>query len=56
MTIFLFVAIAEKLLFRGLLQNMLEASFPSRQLAQGLASILFGLSHVRHAPAPNWAT
>ncbi|HEY1221610.1 MAG: type II CAAX endopeptidase family protein [Bryobacteraceae bacterium] len=54
LTIFLFIAMAEELFFRGLLQNLLEGSFGSRGLAQACASILFGLSHIRHAPAPNW--
>jgi hypothetical protein len=57
-TIFLFVAIAEELFFRGLLQNLLEGSLgsrgPTRWVAQGIASVLFGLSHIRHAPFPNW--
>jgi membrane protease YdiL (CAAX protease family) len=53
-TIFLFVAIAEELFFRGLLQNLLEGSLGSRWLAQGVAAILFGLTHIRHAPFPNW--
>lgn len=52
--IFLFVAVAEELFFRGLLQNLLEKTIHSRSGAQALASILFGLSHIRHAPAPNW--
>jgi len=54
LTIFLFVAIAEELLFRGLLQNLLEGSLGSRPAAQVVASTLFGLTHVRHAPYPNW--
>jgi membrane protease YdiL (CAAX protease family) len=54
LTIFLFIAMAEELFFRGLLQNLLEGSLRSRELAQACASILFGLSHIRHAPAPNW--
>jgi membrane protease YdiL (CAAX protease family) len=57
-TVFLFVAIAEELFFRGLLQNLLEASLGSRNgsknAAQAIASVLFGLSHIQHAPAPNW--
>jgi len=57
-TIFLFVAIAEELFFRGLLQNLLETSLgsgpASRNIAQVIASVLFGLSHIQHAPAPNW--
>ena len=54
LTIFLFIAVAEELFFRGLLQNLLEGSLGSRAGAQACASILFGLSHIRHAPAPNW--
>ena len=53
-TIFLFIAVAEELFFRGLLQNLLEGSFQSRRWAQACASVIFGLSHIRHAPAPNW--
>lgn len=52
--IFLFVAIAEELFFRGLLQNLLEGSLHSRYGAQAVTAILFGLSHIRHAPYPNW--
>ena len=26
----------------------------SRNLAQAIASVLFGLSHIQHAPFPNW--
>jgi membrane protease YdiL (CAAX protease family) len=52
--IFLFVAITEELFFRGLLQNLLEGSLRSRYGAQALTAVLFGLSHIRHAPFPNW--
>lgn len=53
-TIFVFIAIAEELYFRGLLQNLLEGTLHSRYVAQAIASTLFGLSHIRHAPFPNW--
>jgi len=53
-TIFLFIAILEELLFRGFLQNLLEGSLGSRYVAQALAAVIFGLSHIRHAPSPNW--
>lgn len=53
-TIFLFVAIAEELFFRGLLQNLLEGSLGSRNVSQAIVSVVFGLSHIAHAPAPNW--
>ncbi len=52
--IFLFVAITEELFFRGLLQNLLEGSLRSRYGAQAITAVLFGLSHIRHAPFPNW--
>ena len=53
-TIFLFVAILEELFFRGLIQNLLEGSLGSRYGAQGITSVLFGFSHILHAPFPNW--
>lgn len=53
-TLFMFVAIAEELFFRGLFQNLLEVSLGSRHAAQAIASVLFGLSHIQHAPFPNW--
>lgn len=53
-TIFLFIAVSEELFFRGLLQNLLERSWNSRYAAQVVASVLFGLSHIHHAPFPNW--
>jgi membrane protease YdiL (CAAX protease family) len=53
-TIFLFIAILEELFFRGVLQNLLEGSLRSRYFAQALAAAIFGLSHIRHAPGPNW--
>lgn len=53
-TIFLFVAVAEELFFRGLLQNLLENSIGSRNAAQAIVSVAFGFSHIQHAPAPNW--
>jgi uncharacterized protein len=53
-TIFLFVALLEEFFFRGVLQNLLEGSLRSRYAAQGVAAVLFGMSHIRHAPYPNW--
>jgi membrane protease YdiL (CAAX protease family) len=54
LTILLFVAITEELFFRGLFQNLLETTLGSRHAAQAIASVLFGLSHIQHAPFPNW--
>ena len=51
--IFLFVAVAEELFFRGMLQNLLEKSLASKYAARGIASAVFGLSHIQHG-FPNW--
>ncbi len=52
--IFLFVAILEELFFRGFLQNLLEKSLRSWWGGQLIASCIFGLFHILHAPFPNW--
>jgi hypothetical protein len=52
-TIFVFIAIPEELLFRGLLQNLFEGSWGSRHGAQAAAAMLFGLMHILHG-FPNW--
>ncbi|TAM82492.1 MAG: CPBP family intramembrane metalloprotease [Acidobacteria bacterium] len=55
--IYLTVAIPEEFLFRGLLQNLLVKTFkPPHHARNGLlvASVIFGLSHLHHAPVPNW--
>ncbi len=55
--IYLTVAIPEEFLFRGILQNLLVKTFQGpRRGANGLvvASVIFGLSHLHHAPVPNW--
>lgn len=50
------VALPEELVFRGLIQNALERRvFPGRlTLALGVASLIFGASHMGHPPVPNW--
>ncbi len=53
-TIFVFIAWPEELFFRGLLQNLLEGSWRRRYAAQAAAAVLFGFSHIFHAPFPNW--
>ena len=55
--IYLTIAIPEELLFRGILQNLLVRSI--RRGPKGLhglliASLVFGASHLHHAPVPNW--
>jgi hypothetical protein len=52
--IFLFVALLEELFFRGFLQNLLAKSLHSWWRGQLIASCIFGLFHILHAPFPNW--
>jgi hypothetical protein len=55
--IYLTIAIPEEFLFRGVLQNFLARSIPSGYKGvYGLliASLVFGASHLHHAPVPNW--
>jgi uncharacterized protein len=52
--IFLFIAVLEELFFRGFLQNLLTKSLQSWWRAQLIASVIFGLFHILHAPFPNW--
>lgn len=52
--IFFFTAWPEEFLFRGLLQNCLSRTFKSDWAGLAVASIIFGFSHILHAPFPNW--
>ncbi|HEX4002194.1 MAG TPA: type II CAAX endopeptidase family protein [Candidatus Acidoferrales bacterium] len=52
--ILLFTAWPEEFLFRGLLQNLLSKSFRSEWTGLVVASVIFGFSHILHAPFPNW--
>jgi len=52
--ILLFTAWPEEFLFRGVLQNLLSKTFNNRWAGLLLASLIFGLSHIFHAPYPNW--
>jgi len=55
--IYLTIAIPEELMFRGILQNLLERSIqPGTGGRWGLviASVIFGASHFHHPPVPNW--
>jgi membrane protease YdiL (CAAX protease family) len=52
--ILLFTAWPEEFLFRGLLQNLLSRTVSSRWVGLIAASAIFGLSHIFHAPYPNW--
>ena len=55
--IYLTIAIPEELLFRGILQNLLCRSInrgPAGVYGLIIASVVFGASHLHHAPVPNW--
>ena len=51
--IFLGIAIPEELLFRGLIQNLLQKLLP-RTYALLVAAVIFGLSHLNNGPFPDW--
>ncbi len=51
------VALPEEIMFRGLLQNMLQRSVGTaggRLAMMGVSSVLFGLSHLNNRPYWNW--
>ena len=52
--ILFFTAWPEEFLFRGILQNLFQRTFNNQWTGLILASIFFGLSHIFHAPYPNW--
>lgn len=52
--ILFFTAWPEEFLFRGLLQNMLAKTARDRWGGLVIAAAIFGLSHILHAPYPNW--
>lgn len=52
--ILFFTAWPEEFLFRGLLQNLLSKTLRSSWLGLAAAAIIFGFSHILHAPFPNW--
>lgn len=49
-----FTAWPEEFLFRGVLQNLLSRTFKNQWTGLAIASVIFGLSHILHAPFPNW--
>jgi len=49
-----FTAWPEEFLFRGVLQNLLSQTFKNQWVGLAVASVIFGLSHILHAPYPNW--
>jgi uncharacterized protein len=52
--ILFFTAWPEEFLFRGLLQNLLSRAIGNQWAGLLIASLIFGLSHIVHAPYPNW--
>jgi uncharacterized protein len=52
--ILFFTAWPEEFLFRGILQNLLSRTLRNKYAGLVVASMIFGLSHIIHAPYPNW--
>jgi CAAX protease family protein len=52
--IFLFIAIPEELLFRGIIQNFMERSWLGPMPALIVGSLIFGASHLNNGPRPDW--
>jgi membrane protease YdiL (CAAX protease family) len=52
--ILFFTAWPEEFLFRGLLQNLFSRTLQNQWAGLAIASAIFGLSHIFHAPYPNW--
>jgi membrane protease YdiL (CAAX protease family) len=52
--IFLFIAIPEELLFRGIIQNFMEKSWLGKMPALIVTSLIFGASHLNNGPRPDW--
>ena len=55
--IYLTVALPEELLFRGILQNILNRTIkrgPRGIYGLVIASVVFGAAHLHHPPVPNW--
>jgi uncharacterized protein len=49
-----FTAWPEEFLFRGISQNLFSRTLKSQWIGLAVASVVFGLSHILHAPFPNW--
>ncbi len=52
--ILFFTAWPEEFIFRGLLQNLLSRTLKNQWVGLVVASVIFGFSHIFHAPYPNW--
>jgi len=55
---YLFVALAEEILFRGVIQNLFYTVLGSKYIALGISSVIFGLAHINNKTSgfgvPNW--
>ncbi|MGH9776002.1 MAG: CPBP family glutamic-type intramembrane protease [Candidatus Acidiferrales bacterium] len=49
-----FTAWPEEFLFRGLVQNLLTRTLRNEWAGLIVASVIFGFTHILHAPFPNW--
>lgn len=49
-----FTAWPEEFFFRGILQNILSRTLKNERIGLAIASVIFGFSHIFHAPYPNW--
>ncbi len=54
LAILLGIALPEELLFRGLIQNLLQKAFRRTWPALILASLIFGAAHANNGPRPDW--
>jgi membrane protease YdiL (CAAX protease family) len=54
LSIFLFNAWPEELLFRGLMQNLLARTLKNADAGWLVASVIFGFSHINNGVFPNW--
>jgi len=56
---YLFVALIEEVLFRGVIQNLLAKRLKNENIALIISAVIFGLAHLNNAtqgfPVPNWA-
>jgi membrane protease YdiL (CAAX protease family) len=52
--IFLTIGLPEELLFRGLIQNLLQKTWNHAMLALVVTSVVFGLAHLNNGPSPDW--
>ena len=56
---YLFVALIEEILFRGVIQNLITERLRNRNVALIIASVIFGFAHLNNAtqgfPVPNWS-